>query len=98
MASVGGKREGAGRKVGSHNKATAEIRAIAQKYTAKAMKELARLATEAESETARVAAIKEILDRGYGKSVQGVEHSGPDGAPIAIDRIERVILDAVAHT
>jgi hypothetical protein len=34
------------------------------------MKELARLAIKAKSETARVAAIRELLDRGYGKTAQ----------------------------
>ena len=37
------------------------------------MKELARLATKAESEAARVAAIKELFDRGFGKAKQSVE-------------------------
>jgi len=38
-----------------------------------AIKELARLAAKAESETARVAAIKELLDRGYGKAMQPIQ-------------------------
>jgi hypothetical protein len=29
-----------------------------------------------------VAAIKEILDRAYGKSLQALEHSGPNAGPI----------------
>ena len=40
-----------------------------------AIAELARLATRAESEAARVAAIKELLDRGYGRAVQPIEGS-----------------------
>jgi hypothetical protein len=67
----GGKREGSGRPAGALNKATADIRALAQRYTDEAIKELARLATGAESETARVAA--KLLDRGYGKSTQAVD-------------------------
>jgi hypothetical protein len=62
--SRGGKREGAGRKLGSRNKATAEIRDLARTYSSVAVIELARLATAAKSETARIAAIKELLDRG----------------------------------
>lgn len=27
-------------------------------------------------------AIKELLDRGFGRAIQAVEHSGPDGGPI----------------
>lgn len=37
------------------------------------MKELARLAVEAESEPARVTAIKELLDRAYGRPGQAVD-------------------------
>jgi hypothetical protein len=44
--------------------------------------ELARLAPKAKSETARVAAIRELLDRGYGKSRHSMEISAPAGDPI----------------
>ena len=57
-----------GRKAGTPNKATADVKALAQSYAPEAIKELARLATSAQSEQARVAAIKEILDRAYGKA------------------------------
>jgi len=39
------------------------------------IKELIRLATKAENEAVRVAAIKEMLDRGFGKATQPVEGS-----------------------
>jgi hypothetical protein len=65
------------------NKVTAEIKALAQQYAPASMKELARLALKAESEQARVAAIKEILDRAYGKSPQSVT------ADAAMDEIKR---------
>ncbi len=77
---VGGKREGAGRKKGIPNKATAEIKELAQQYAPAAVKELGRLMIEAESEAARVSAIKEILDRAYGKAPQAL--TGEDGGPI----------------
>jgi hypothetical protein len=41
--------------------------------------ELSRLSTEADSEIARVAAIKELLDLAYGEAP-----SGEDGEPIKI--------------
>jgi hypothetical protein len=66
---------GSGRKKGTPNKVTAEIKGLAQKYGPEAIAELARLATKAESEAARVAAIKELLDRGYGRAVQPIEGS-----------------------
>lgn len=70
-----GERRG-GRKAGTPNKATADIKALAQEYTKDAINELARLAGKAESEAARVAAIKELLDRGHGRAAQAVELSG----------------------
>lgn len=69
MAGIKGQRIG-GRQPGTPNKATAEIRDLARKYTPEALIELARLSTGAESEQARVAAIKELFDRAYGKSTQ----------------------------
>lgn len=69
MAGIKGKRIG-GRQPGTPNKATAEIRDLARKYTPEALIELARLTTQAESEQARVSAIKELFDRAYGKSTQ----------------------------
>ena len=78
-----GERRG-GRRAGTPNKATAEIKALAQKHAPAAMKELARLATKAESEAARVAAIKELFDRGYGKATQRIA-GDDDEPPIAVE-------------
>ncbi|MFA4974937.1 MAG: hypothetical protein WC683_20225 [bacterium] len=77
-----GERRG-GRQKGSPNKATAEIREIARQYAPDAVQELARLSREAQSEQARVAAIKEILDRAYGKSTQPIAGDG-DGGPVQL--------------
>lgn len=80
----GGRREGAGRKPGVPNKATGEAKELAQQWGPKAIKKAAELAGllpgkkgQAESEAARVAALKEILDRAYGKAAQPV--GGGDG-------------------
>jgi hypothetical protein len=72
---TGGRRPGSGRKKGTPNKVTAEIKELAQNYGPQGIAELARLATKAESEAARVAAIKGLLDRGYGRAVQPIENS-----------------------
>lgn len=66
-----------GRTAGTPNKATADVKALAAKHGPDVIKELARLAKSAESEQARVSAIKELLDRAYGKSAQPV--GGGDG-------------------
>jgi hypothetical protein len=68
-----GRRPGSGRKKGTPNKVTAEIKELAQKYGPEAIAELARLATNAESEAARVAACRELLDRGNGRAVQPIQ-------------------------
>ncbi len=67
-----------GRKAGTPNRATAEVKALAQAHGASAIAELARLATGAQSEQARVSACKELLDRAYGRSPQSLSLSGPD--------------------
>ena len=85
-----GVRQG-GRKPGTPNKATAEIKALAQAYTADAMAELSRLALGAESEQARVSAIKELFDRGYGKAAQAI--TGADGGPLQIVPVLNVMVE-----
>jgi hypothetical protein len=66
-----GERRG-GCKKGTPNRSTRAIKELAQKHGAEVIEELARIAFTAESEFARVAAIKELLDRAYGKSTQPV--------------------------
>jgi hypothetical protein len=75
IAKTKGKNDGARRGAGrlKANKVTAEVMELARQYGPGAIAELARLATQAESEAARVAAIKELLDRGYGRAVQPIE-------------------------
>jgi hypothetical protein len=55
---------------GGRPKVIGELQALAREHAPDAIKELARLATKAKGETARVAAIRELLDRGYGKAAQ----------------------------
>jgi hypothetical protein len=67
-----------GRQKGTPNKATADIKALAQPHGASAIAALAQMAgliagvPAAESEATRVAAIKELLDRGFGRATQPV--------------------------
>jgi hypothetical protein len=71
----GGKRPGSGRKKGTPNFMTRELKEIARREAPVLVRELIRLATKAESEAVRVAAIKEMFDRGFGKATQPVEGS-----------------------
>lgn len=82
-----------GRKPGTPNKVTAEIKTLAREYTEDALKELARLATGAESEQARVSAIKELFDRAYGKATQLIG-GDPDAAAIkTLTEVRNTIVD-----
>ena len=64
-----GKKTG-GRTKGTPNKSTSEIKALAQAHGAEAIKSLVAIMKNAESDASKVAAIKELLDRGYGKATQ----------------------------
>jgi len=80
---------GQGRPRGVPNKATADIKRLAQYYGPDAIAALAEMSglepgTRAESETARIAALKELLDRGYGRASQPLS-GDPDSPPLAID-------------
>ncbi|WP_205836153.1 hypothetical protein [Methylobacterium brachiatum] len=98
--SRGGKRLGAGRKPGSQSRATREQKAtlseLARAQTKTALATLARVAAKGVSESAQVAAAIAILDRGYGKPMQGHEHSGPHGAPIPVADLSRVSDEQLA--
>jgi hypothetical protein len=72
-----------GRVRGTPNKITADIRALAQNHAPEAIAMLATILTTSENDSARIAAAKELLDRGYGKSTQATEISGPGGAAVA---------------
>jgi len=71
-------------------KAAAEIRKAAQFYGKRAMAILWAIASKAESDNARIAACKEILDRGYGKESR---MPPTEQEQAVIRRIERIIVD-----
>jgi len=89
MAKRGGPRPGAGRPVGAVQRARPEqkktLSDLAREHTADALNVLVLIATQGESEAARVSAANALLDRGYGKPQQSVEMSGPEGGPVEID-------------
>ncbi len=77
----GGKRPGAGRPVGSRSKSTADVKLLLDEVVdqRKLALSLVDIALNSESHPARVAAIKELWDRRYGKSTQPI--SGDESAP-----------------
>lgn len=76
-----------GRVAGTPNKATAEIKALAQVHGLEAITMLVKIMKESKSELSRISAIREILDRGFGKATQAVELGGPDGNPVVTLKI-----------
>lgn len=82
---------GKGRPPGVPNKATAEVKAAAAVYTAEAVRTLATIMRDPEMPPqARVAACRELLDRGHGKPSQAVELGNADGSPVIFEIVTNV--------
>ncbi len=81
------KPEGSGRKKGTPNRITREVREIAQKYTARAVRQAWKLAKEAKSQDTQLKALELILAYGHGKPTPMIADA-PEGEPI-----EREVLD-----
>jgi hypothetical protein len=76
--------------------ASPEIRDLARRYAGEAMAELARLATGANSEQARLSAIKEILDRAFGKALSALKAEAAKPASTALTELTDAELEAIA--
>lgn len=62
---------------------------VAREHTVEAVKALVDVVqSEQSSDSAKVAAATAILDRGWGRPTQALEHTGKDGGPIEISREE----------
>lgn len=88
----GGKQPGGGRPKGSKNKSTvardagrAWMEAQARTYTDEALAVLAAIMREGTSEPARIAAARELLDRGHGKAPQALTDA--DGGPLIPSKV-----------
>lgn len=81
-----------GRTKGTLNKATKDIKELARAHGPEVIEGFWRLFKEADSDTARIAAGRELLDRAYGKATQPV--SGDDDAP-AIRAVHEIILRGI---
>jgi hypothetical protein len=69
-----------------------EIRSLARSHTRTAIRVLVGIMrSDDATPAARVSAANAILDRGWGKAAQPIEN-GEDGAPVLVERIERVIV------
>ena len=86
-------RKGQSGNPGGRPKVLGEVQELARQHAPAVIVELARLALKAKSETARIAAIRELLDRGYGRSRQAIEVSVPAG-----DVIQQLLDDIDARS
>ena len=57
-----------------------QLKSLARAYTERSVQALGSIIEMGQSETARVAAATALLDRGWGKPKQSVEHTGADGS------------------
>jgi hypothetical protein len=80
-------RKTGGRRKGSTNVPT-PLKEAARTYTVEALQVLAGIMRTGTNEGARIAAARELLDRGYGKAPQA--HTDPDGGPLVPARVEHV--------
>jgi len=91
----GGKRAGAGRPKNTPNRATPEqkqsIEELARSYAPDCLAVLHKIATRGTSEASQVAAANSLIERGYGKARQSVEHTGEGGGAV-IHRVELVAV------
>ena len=67
-----GERRG-GRQKGTPNHATKELKELARQHCGAALETIVQLMQSSENDQTRLAAAKELIDRGYGKAVQAIE-------------------------
>ena len=95
-------RKGQSGNPGGRPKVLGDVQELARQHAPTVIVELARLALRAKSETARIAAIRELLDRGYGRPRHAMEVSVPADNPLQrlLDEIDaRSRIDPpVSHT
>ena len=89
MAAQRGHKKAGGRKKGTPNRVTAEIKAAFQKHGDELVQALLAR-TRSDDERVRLGAIRAALDRGWGRPTQAVDLGGE----MAITRIERTIVDS----
>jgi hypothetical protein len=65
-------RKTGGRRKGTQNKATAEVKVLAGQYGPEAIETLADLMRNGQNEQTRRAACSELLDRAYGRATQPI--------------------------
>ena len=73
---------------GGRPKGVAEVQELARQHTQTAIDALVKIAESGKSESAQAMAAQALLDRGWGKPTQPVEHAGAGGGPIQHQTVE----------
>jgi uncharacterized protein (DUF885 family) len=95
----GGRRPGAGRKSGTPNKSTRELKELAGEYTERAVKTLVAVMEDQEAPpAARVAAADKLLDRGHGRPAVTVEANVGKLDPDLIHRLQTDMVERMARS
>ena len=81
-----------GRPLGAQNKIHIDIKELCRSHAPKIIAELLRIASEGKTETVKIMAAKEILDRGFGRPAQSVEMTGKDGQPLMRQALDNMPL------
>ena len=89
-----GERRG-GRQKGTPNKSSGEMRELAQAYGPKALATIVRL-MDSQDDDMKLRASQTLLDRGYGKPSQQLQHAGHDGGPLDLHSMSDEDLDKLA--
>jgi hypothetical protein len=58
------------------------VQELARQETEAALQTLVQIMHQGKPDAARVAAAQAVLDRGWGRPVQALEHSGPEGSAL----------------
>ena len=81
----GGPRPGAGRKPGKVSKAKLDIAERAKSHGEAALLTLAEIMQDTDApHSARVSAANALLDRGFGKPTQAIDHGSSDGSMVVM--------------
>ncbi len=91
-----GQAKSGGRVKGVPNKATTEIRALAQQYGENAILKLAGMMNRCKDNDIVVRCAQILLDRGYGRPAQAIHHADHEGGPLRLHDMGIEELKALA--
>ena len=81
---LGGFQPGRSGNPGGRPKEDPDIKQLARSWSREALETLYQLMRNADKDSVRLAAAEAILDRGWGRPAQALEHTGQNGLPVQI--------------